>query len=236
MSLPLSPTSAHSFAGRPTRSRSALRDAEIVELAHGVGLQIDADAERAHLAHRFEDDAGHADLVQRQGRRQPANAAAGDDHKIVRHTPRHHAARHRLLHAGGLRKRDRQAVERAHRQISEGLRFDRLRRPADRVGGFHARRLEPLGQHAHQGRIARAAARHDPGARRRRQMPHDARHRRRRQRRQRRRAVHHGKIRQPDIGEGEGIAIERLRARQIEKAVGQHALDESSRRPCPFAA
>ena len=63
MSLPLSPTSAHSFAGRPTPVEILLGDPEIVELAHGVGLQIDADAERAHVPHGFEDDAGHADLV-----------------------------------------------------------------------------------------------------------------------------------------------------------------------------
>lgn len=34
----------------------ALGDAEIVEFAHGIGLQIDADAERAQCAHRFERD------------------------------------------------------------------------------------------------------------------------------------------------------------------------------------
>ena len=60
-------------------------DAEIVEFTHGIGLQIDADAERAHVPDRFEDNAGHADLVERQGCRQPTNAAAGDDHKIIRH-------------------------------------------------------------------------------------------------------------------------------------------------------
>ena len=63
-----------------------LRYAEIVEFAHRVGLQIDADAERTHLADRLEHDARHADLMQRQGRRQPANAAAGDYHRKVRHT------------------------------------------------------------------------------------------------------------------------------------------------------
>ncbi len=58
-----------------------------IELAHRIGLQIDADAERAHVPDGFEDDAGHADLVERQGCRQPADAAAGDDYKIIRHTP-----------------------------------------------------------------------------------------------------------------------------------------------------
>ena len=62
-----------------------MRDAEIVNLAHGVRLQVDADAERAHLAHRFEYDTRHADLVERKCGRQPANAAAGDDYLIIRH-------------------------------------------------------------------------------------------------------------------------------------------------------
>src|SRR5476651_477113 len=39
-----------------------------------------------------------------------------------------HAAWHRLWRAGGLWKRNRQTIERAHRQISKRLRFDRLRR------------------------------------------------------------------------------------------------------------
>ena len=85
MSLPFSPTSAHSLAGKPDTVEVGLRDAEIVKLAHGVRLQIDADAERAHLAHRFEYDAWHADLVERQCRRQPANAAAGNNYWIIRH-------------------------------------------------------------------------------------------------------------------------------------------------------
>ena len=63
-----------------------MRDAEIVNLAHSVRLQIDAYAERAHLAHRFEYDAWHVDLVERKRRRQPANAAAGDNYQIIRHT------------------------------------------------------------------------------------------------------------------------------------------------------
>src|SRR6185369_577436 len=61
------------------------RDAEIVELAYGIGLQIDADAERTQVTHCLEDDTGNADLMQRQGRRQPANAAAGDDYAVTRH-------------------------------------------------------------------------------------------------------------------------------------------------------
>ena len=60
-----------------------LGDAQIAELPHGIGLQIDADAERAHFPGGLEDDAGHADLVQRQGGREPADAAAGDDYGTV---------------------------------------------------------------------------------------------------------------------------------------------------------
>ncbi len=63
----------------------SLADAEVVEFAHGVGLQVDADAERPHLPHRLIDDAGHADLMQGQRRRQAADAASGDNHEIIRH-------------------------------------------------------------------------------------------------------------------------------------------------------
>ena len=78
MSAPLRPTSAHSCAGRPTLSRSA-SNAEVAQFAHGVGLQVDADAERPHLAHGFKDDARHADLLERQRGDEPADAAAGND-------------------------------------------------------------------------------------------------------------------------------------------------------------
>ena len=62
-----------------------LAEAEVVELAHGVGLQVDADAERAHLAHRLEHDAGHTDLVQRERGREPADAAARNKDWFVGH-------------------------------------------------------------------------------------------------------------------------------------------------------
>ena len=60
-----------------------LGDAEVVKLAHGVGLQVDADAEWAHVAHRFEHGARDADLMQRERGREPADAAAGNDHAII---------------------------------------------------------------------------------------------------------------------------------------------------------
>ena len=75
-------------------------DAEIVELAHGIGLHIDADAERPHLAYRLVDNAGHADLVEREGHRQAANAAAGDDDTIT-HTRGPPVALHYPCPAGG---------------------------------------------------------------------------------------------------------------------------------------
>ena len=68
------------FGGQAHAIEVGLRDAEIVNLAHSVRLQIDAYAERAHLAHRFEYDARHADLVEGKRRCQPANAAAGDNY------------------------------------------------------------------------------------------------------------------------------------------------------------
>jgi hypothetical protein len=51
-------------------------------------LQIDADAERAHFPDRFEDDAGHADLVEREAQRESPDAAARDQHRIIRHVYR----------------------------------------------------------------------------------------------------------------------------------------------------
>ena len=83
MSLPFSPTSAHSFAGRPTRSRICLGKTEIVEFTHRIGLQVDPYAERAHIPDRFEDNCLHANLMKRQRCRQTANAATGDDYWMV---------------------------------------------------------------------------------------------------------------------------------------------------------
>ncbi len=100
-----------------------------------------------------------------------------------------HSAGHRLRRAGRRRESDRQTVQRAHRQISESLRLERVRRPADRIGGLHRRRREPLGQHPHQvGLRAPPPPTIQPcGARGR--LRHDARDRRGGERRQRRGAV-----------------------------------------------
>ncbi len=56
--------------------------AQVIELAHGIGLQVDAHAQRLQLGHRFEHDAGHADLMQRERQRHAADAAAGDQHRV----------------------------------------------------------------------------------------------------------------------------------------------------------
>ena len=49
------------------------------QFADGVGLQVDAVAERAQHRHRVIDAAGDADLMQAQRLRQPGNPAADDD-------------------------------------------------------------------------------------------------------------------------------------------------------------
>ena len=55
------------FRGHANLVELCFRDAEVVELAHRVGLQVDADTERLHLAHGLEHQARHADLVKREG-------------------------------------------------------------------------------------------------------------------------------------------------------------------------
>src|SRR5262249_16106287 len=70
---------------------------------------------------------------------------------------------------------ERQALERSHGEISEGLRLERVGRPADRAGGLDRRGSEALCQHSHQGRIACAAAGDDPSRRRPRQRSEERR-------------------------------------------------------------
>ena len=55
-----------------------LADAELVELAHRVGLQVDAHPQRLQGGHGLQDHTGHADLVQREGEGHAPDAAAGD--------------------------------------------------------------------------------------------------------------------------------------------------------------
>jgi len=52
---------------------------EVEELTYRIGLQVDAHAKRAQFARRLVDGAVHADLLQCQGKRQPADPAACDD-------------------------------------------------------------------------------------------------------------------------------------------------------------
>ena len=83
--------------------------------------------------------------------------------------PRQHPAGHRLRHAGRGRKRERQALERAHREIGEGLRLERVGRPADRVGGLELAGASALASMRIKDWIARAAAGDDQARRRARQ-------------------------------------------------------------------
>lgn len=53
---------------------------QVTQFSHGVGLQVDAHAQRLQLGHRFKDDAGHADLVQGEGSGHATDTAAGDQH------------------------------------------------------------------------------------------------------------------------------------------------------------
>jgi hypothetical protein len=76
--------------GQPDAVEICLGEAEVVKLAHRIGLQIDADPERPHLADRLKHDAGHADLMERQRGGKPADAAARDEDRSVRSHVRGH--------------------------------------------------------------------------------------------------------------------------------------------------
>ena len=77
------------FRGHADLVELRFRDAEVIELAYCVGLQVDADAERFHLAHGLEHRARHADLMKGQGRGQPANPATGNEHLRFSHERGH---------------------------------------------------------------------------------------------------------------------------------------------------
>src|SRR5688572_18967262 len=70
---------------QPDRVQSVGADTELVELADGVRLQIDADAERLELRDGFEHAARHADLLQRQRDTESADAATGNEHGEIGH-------------------------------------------------------------------------------------------------------------------------------------------------------
>ena len=60
--------------------RQRLLQAEFAQLAHGMRQQIDADAERQHVGSGLEHARRDAGLVQAERQRQPADAAADDQH------------------------------------------------------------------------------------------------------------------------------------------------------------
>src|SRR5690606_4975341 len=60
--------------------------AQLVELAHGIGLQVDADSQRLDLGDTFEDVARHADLVQRERSAETADTGARDQNRTVAHS------------------------------------------------------------------------------------------------------------------------------------------------------
>jgi len=55
-------------------------ETQVVQLAHRIGLQVDAHPQRLQVGHRLVDHAGHADLVQREGQGHAPDATAGDQH------------------------------------------------------------------------------------------------------------------------------------------------------------
>src|SRR6185436_10453100 len=76
---------------RPLARRQADRvqavgtDVELVELPDGVGLQVDAYAERLQLANGFEDEARDADLLQGQRDAESADSATGNEYGQIGH-------------------------------------------------------------------------------------------------------------------------------------------------------
>jgi hypothetical protein len=59
-------------------------EAQVEEFADRIGLQVDADAQGLQVPYRLEDDAGNADLVQRERQAHAADAAAGDENGGLR--------------------------------------------------------------------------------------------------------------------------------------------------------
>ena len=56
------------------------------ELADGVGLNVDAQAERLYVGDRFKDDARYTDLMQRKCNAQAANACPGNQYWRCAHS------------------------------------------------------------------------------------------------------------------------------------------------------
>jgi hypothetical protein len=83
------------------------------------------------------------------------------------------ASGHRDRHARGGGIAERQPFQATRGQKAEGLGFDRIGRPAERIGRFDGRRMKLLTQHPQHGEVTRAAAGDDPAFRRLRQQRND---------------------------------------------------------------
>ena len=75
------------LAGVDADRRQLVRQTEVVQLAHGVRLEVDTETERPQLGRRLVDPDGNADLVTRQGHRESGNPTAGDQQLHVPRVP-----------------------------------------------------------------------------------------------------------------------------------------------------
>ena len=60
-------------------------DAEVIELANGVRLQVDTDTERLEVLNRFQHHTGHTDLMEGEGDTQSSDAAPGNEDRSTIH-------------------------------------------------------------------------------------------------------------------------------------------------------
>ena len=83
--LPLTPDKRPFARRHPETVHIFCRKAEIHELAHGIGLQIDPDAKRLQLGNLLDHKAGYTDLLQGQRGGKPADPATGDNDAVIGH-------------------------------------------------------------------------------------------------------------------------------------------------------
>ena len=83
--LPLTPDKSPFARLHPESVHIFCRKAEIHELADGVGLQIDAHAQRLQLGNLLDHNARHTDLLQGQRGGKPADPATGDNDTVIGH-------------------------------------------------------------------------------------------------------------------------------------------------------
>ena len=81
--LPLTPDKRPFARRHPETVHIFCRKAEIHELAHGIGLQIDPDAKRLQLGNLLDHKAGHTDLLQGQRGGKPSDPATGDNDTVI---------------------------------------------------------------------------------------------------------------------------------------------------------